>query len=303
MSYDLYFVKKAHGSVSETQIRTYLDQNVVNNASKIDDQWFWNNPDTGVYFSIQYYIHEDDEAIGAAQEALPLFEGYVNTNFVFNLNYLRPQFFGLEAFGFIAQFIQKNELYIVNPQAGGAPTQPDSDTLFENWNENNMASCINYFDDNDMVYCPAEVSNTVWAYNYGIKSIRNKLDIKLAVPKVIFYKKLEEQEIIRVAHWEQGTPSLLPVCDYFMLVKTKRRWFRTIKKYGLISYSAALAAFSQYLTDDESSESKIYGDEAVKKAQPLFAKTKFEQSLESFCELMPLEHLSNALPATRRPEL
>ena len=131
MSYDLYFYKRKETNISMDQIAKYLTDNLVG-VDKNAVQWFYENEDTEVYYSFEQNEREDDP------ESVELYESFTdfdNTGFSFNLNFMRPSFFGLEAFQFIDQFISDLNLFIFNPQSDSEnPYKPSKNELFDNWN-------------------------------------------------------------------------------------------------------------------------------------------------------------------------
>jgi hypothetical protein len=69
MSYDLFFYKRKENNLSENEIANYLTSNLVP-ASESGNQWFFENEDTEVYFSIDQNEPEDDP------EAIELYESF-----------------------------------------------------------------------------------------------------------------------------------------------------------------------------------------------------------------------------------
>lgn len=110
MSYDLYFYKSKGITLSEEQIGNYLTENLVPKNANVN-QWFYENQDTDVYYSFDQNESQDDpESI----ELYESFKDFDNTHFSFNLNFMRPCFFGLEAFKFVEHFIKDlNYQYLI----------------------------------------------------------------------------------------------------------------------------------------------------------------------------------------------
>ena len=112
MSYDLYFYKSKKTNITESQISKYLSANLIP-VNKEGNQWFFENEDTDVYFSIEINDPNDEP------DTIELFESFAefdNTGFSFNINFMRPSFFGEEAFLFVEKFIQDLDLFVLNPQ-------------------------------------------------------------------------------------------------------------------------------------------------------------------------------------------
>jgi hypothetical protein len=120
MSYDLYFYKQKGRQLSEKEIGDYLNEHLTV-PTEGGNQWFFQNEDTQVYFFVNHNEPEDDP------EAVELFESFAdfdNTHYTLNLNFLRPNFFGLEAFRFVDKFITDLDLFVLNPQSQTDPDNP-----------------------------------------------------------------------------------------------------------------------------------------------------------------------------------
>ena len=97
MSYDLFFCKPKGKSLSEEQIGNYLSQNLVAKGED-GNQWFYTNEDTGVYY---LFDHDEPDNDPESMELYESFEDFDNTHFSFNLNFMRPSFFGLHISPFV----------------------------------------------------------------------------------------------------------------------------------------------------------------------------------------------------------
>ena len=176
MSYDLYFYKKKGANISEKQISDYLTIN-INSTSKSDSQWISENENTVTYFSFDLNEPEPE----TDEEAIQLFESFndfENTHFTFNLNYLRPDFFGQDAFKFIDKFINELNLYVLNPQSitdPDNPLKPKEGELYQNWSAINSNNSATYFKEYDLEYLPLNKSNEIYNYNLNRTKIQEEL--------------------------------------------------------------------------------------------------------------------------------
>ena len=168
MSYDLYFYKEKGSSLTESEIANYLTDNLVQ-VNESGNQWFFENEETEVYYSIEVNELENDP------ETIELFESFKdfdNTHFSFNLNFMRPSFFGLEAFKFLEKFIKDLKLYVLNPQGDfETPYIPKEKDLFDNWNKTNLNASIDNFDEESNFY-PLEASNEIWNCNLCLLKLK-----------------------------------------------------------------------------------------------------------------------------------
>ncbi len=114
MSYDLFLKSE---SLTADEFESYFNSRPHYTLN--GDQAFYENEDTGVYFSFDYAPDE----LGTV---------------AFNLNYYRPHFFGLEAAPEVEAFVWAFNLTIDDPQIEGMSDGPFSvDGLLRGWNAGN----------------------------------------------------------------------------------------------------------------------------------------------------------------------
>lgn len=293
MSYDLYFYKLKGTSLTENQIASYLTDNLVP-ASEGSNQWFYENQDTEVYYSFdQNEPEEDPESI----ELYESFEGFDNSHFSFNLNFMRPSFFGLEAFQFIEQFVKDLNLYVFNPQSASEnPYKPTKEELFDSWNKTNLWSSSDHFDKTQSCYIPADKSNTIWNYNYNRSRLQNELGDQYFVPKIFYFKTKNANEVITVTSWTEHIPNVIPPADYFLLTRQYKKLFKTVKDNILVSRLTILNNFGSDFDEFEFPDCKIIHPNNAAKIKGKFNSIKSEQTLADFAERLPIENLYNAKP-------
>ena len=292
MSYDIYFYKSKGANISETQITNYLTDNLVSKDEN-SYQWFYENQDTGLYFSFDQNEPEDDPESIELCESFPDFD---NTHFSFNLNFMRPSFFGLEAFQFVEQFIKDLDLSILNPQMGSDPSKPTKKELFENWSETNLWASADRFDELGCSYLNTNKANEIWNYNFNKKRLQTKLGEQYFVPKMFFFKTKKTNEVITVSSWTEHIPNVIPPADYFLLTRQYKKMFRRVKDNILVSRQTLLSNFGAYFDEFEFQDCKIIHPTNAMKAKERFNSLKAEQVLADFAERLPLENLYNAKP-------
>jgi len=293
MSYDLYFYKSKGTSLSENQIAGYLTNNLVS-VNKESNQWYYQNKDTEVYYLFDQNKPDDEP------ESIELYESFKDfdtTHFSFNLNFIRPGFFGLQAFQFIEQFINDLNLYVLNPQsASDNPYKPTKKELFDNWNKTNLHSGSDHFDSLQSGYLPAEKSNEIWNYNFHRSRLQNELGEKYFVPKIFFFKKRQTNEVITVTSWTEHIPTVIAPADYFLLSRKHQKFFRTVKDNILVSRKRIMETLGLYFDDFSFKECKIIHPENAHKIKNIFNLLKAEYTLADFAERLPIELLFNAKP-------
>src|SRR5260221_3148782 len=146
MSFDLYFYTAKNHNLSSEQIAEYL---VAKGCVREDEfpQWIYSNETTGVYFSFETQPESDDpEDI----ELFDSFRAFENTHFTFNINFVRPNFFGLEAFPFVERFMSELDLYALNPQwqdNSANPSKETGDAYYSDWSRANLNFSADHFDE------------------------------------------------------------------------------------------------------------------------------------------------------------
>ncbi|KAF2335109.1 hypothetical protein [Flavobacterium daemonense] len=279
MSYDLYFFKSKENQITTNEIEDYLSLNLV---PEENNQWFFQNPDTEVYYSFEKTENKDN------------FESFETLNISFNLNFLRPSFFGIEAFEFVEKLVLDLDLYVLNPQSENEePYKPTSTELYENWNKTNLkVSSVHFHEQSN--YLEIEKSNSIWNYNFNRNSIQEKLGDSYFVPKMFFFKTKKNNEVITVSSWTEHIPNIIPSADYFLLTKVQKKWFKTKTENALISREELLNTFGEYLENHDFKGCKIIHPENAQKVKTIFNNVTSNIKLENFAERMQIENLFNA---------
>ncbi|PIQ20027.1 MAG: hypothetical protein COW65_17410 [Cytophagales bacterium CG18_big_fil_WC_8_21_14_2_50_42_9] len=295
MSYDLYFYKKKATHLPEEKIIDYLNNNLIS-TSESDTQWFVENEDTETYFSIDW----DEPAI--EEEDIDLFESFSDfdyTHFTFNLNFLRPDFFGQSAFGFVDRFIRDFDLYVLNPQSSidaDNPYKPNHGDLYENWAAINATHSERLFKEYELEYYPIDKSNDFYNFNLNRESIQESLGENYYVPKLYLFKTKADGKVITLATWTEHIPNVFPPADYYLLTKNYKKLFKKVEESGLISAQNLNNRFGHLLEDFEFKDCKIIHPEQASKAKDIFNLTKFEYTLKEFAERLPIEKVVNVTP-------
>lgn len=295
MSYDLYFYKRKSSNLTESKIAEYLTNNLTS-TSESDKQWFVENEDTETYFSFDQNEPETDE------ESIELFESFTdfdNTHFTFNLNFLRPDFFGQFAFGFVHKFINDLDLYVLNPQS---PTDPDNPikttgiTLYENWSGANFENSANLFKEYDLEFYPLDKSNDFYNYNHNKSRFQENLGNNYFVPKLYLLKRKTDGQIITLSTWTEHIPNVFPPADYFLLIKRYKKLFRTVEEAGLICSDTFNERFGNFLDNFDFENCKIIHPDNAEKVKDVFNTTKIEHKLVDFADRVQIEKLVNVKP-------
>ena len=294
MSYDLYFYKRTENKLHEKEISEYLNNNLTS-KNENDEQWFVEDEDTESYFSIDYNsLDLDEETI----EIFDKFYGFECTHFSFNLNFLRPDFFGLFAFEFVDKFIKELDLFVLNPQTSDTefPFKPIGRELYENWSKLNEVHSVDFFTEYELVFYPIEKSNDFYNYNRNRSKLQEKLGDEYFVPKVFLLQKKSDKEIFTLCTWPEHIPTILPLTDFYLLTKKHRKLLKTVEESGIISKSVFIDRFENFFDKYEFMNCKIIHPDFAEKVKKTFNSTKFESKLTDFAERVQIDKLVNVKP-------
>ncbi|HEY4063187.1 MAG TPA: hypothetical protein VGM30_14875 [Puia sp.] len=291
MSYELYFYRPKGSNLSERQIWDYLSSNLTP-VNESGNQWWFENEDTEVYYS---FDHNEPESDSKSIELYESFDDFDNTNFSFNLNFMRPTFFGLEAFQFVGTIMAELDMYVLNPQSNfEIPVKQSKEELFDGWNQTNLRASTDHFKEKEFTYIPPEKSNLAWEYNFNRKKTQDQLGENYFVPKLFFLKTKKENRAITLTTWTEHIPMVIPPADYFLLGRQYKKFFRTVKDQALISRKTLLKHFETYFDDFELKECRIIHPENAGKVKDRFNSIKPDEVLKDFAERVAMGYLYNA---------
>lgn len=294
MSYDLYFYKHREAQVSKSDISAYLTNNLCLPNGE-GNQWFFENEDTDVYFSFDLNEPDIDPDLNEPEK---VFE-YLYTYFSFNPNFLRPDFFGREAFLFVDKLINDFGLYVVNPQSNAEedyPVQPEVDELYRNWSELNARHSAHLYDELELQYYPQPASDAVWQYNFNKAELQADLGDEYFIPKIFILQTIVEKRIITFCVWPNHLPIIVPKVDYFFISRAREENTEIIEESGLISSQTFRKNFASYVSDFGMNKI-IYSADAERLAS-VFNKIEFEHQFNGFAEKLPFEKIVNVIPKT-----
>jgi hypothetical protein len=122
MSFDLYFCWQKNERVDFDAVWAWANQR--GNFSRTDNQQWYENPNTGVYFSLDF-----DPQGSVSTDDSPIPGNYFDSGLSLNLNFNRPSFFGYEAMPYVEELANRFGLSVVDNQADVGSvlmTQPES---------------------------------------------------------------------------------------------------------------------------------------------------------------------------------
>lgn len=211
MSYDLYFRKKEQKSLSQDEFREYFEPR--RNYKVEDKQAVYENEDTGVYFSFDY----TEVDVANKESEIPA----DNSSASFNLNFLRPHIFALEAEPEVANFIKAFGFLIDDPQISGNTSGIyTSEDFIRGWNVGNKFAYESIGKSNPDVMntsLPSADIEKYWRWNYNLNSLRKEKGENIFVPRIMFH--LVEGQVKSFTTWSDAIPTVFPVVDTVIIFR------------------------------------------------------------------------------------
>jgi hypothetical protein len=211
------------------------------------EQAWYENVDTGTYFSFEYgdpeFDSDEEEAeSGPAADSAPV---------SFNMNFYRPHTFGLEAVGEVEQFIRAFDLLVDDPQGAMIDGHFSAAEFLKGWNEGNefgyRAIVANNRTERPLVL-PRESLEKVWRWNSQRDDLQERYnEADVFVPRILF---LKENQIVRTAVvWGDGVAIAVPSVDRIIVPRRKYAPFRLFGKRedtALLTWDEAALLLSQF---------------------------------------------------------
>jgi hypothetical protein len=204
MSYDLY-LKPRNGRLDAGEFQAYFRDR--RNYDCDGNTAVYHCNDTGVYFSFEF------------DENTPNVSGYPIT---FNINYVRPSFFALEAEPQLSALISTFDLMVHDPQMNGMGTDDYSPEKFiEGWRRGNQFGYESVFDEpssrRDVHHLPVEKLTKVWKWNSTRSQLQTTVGQGKYVPLVFFLNV--DNKTVTASVWPDGIPIITPKVDYFFVAR------------------------------------------------------------------------------------
>jgi len=175
------------------------------------------NRDTGVYFSFGLF--------DGPQEPDPEAEGPAGPFVGFNLNYMRPHVFGLEAVGEVGAFVQAFEAAVYDPQTGGSGDASWSPELFlAGWNVGNRSGYEVMAEQGAKgVRVATDRIETAWRWNFGRAAMQDAYNAeeRAAFTPMLMWTVAKSGGAVRTAAtWTRGVATMIPaVAEAVILVR------------------------------------------------------------------------------------
>lgn len=225
MSFDVHLCVQDDSLDIDAAIAEFCGKNSDFTAAGGDPatQWFYQNESTGVYFWIDREGRDSDLA-----QALRA-EGLSYAGWTMGVNYMRPQFFALEALTILTELCHSAGLLVFDPQLNednARALQAESKVLIESWTSSNDLmgpGLIERQGENRPRYVFREVSNRIWKYHFLNESLYESIDLDIFLCTVRFIHANDSRIVYTAGLWTDSIATSLPECDYFIIFRNEMK--------------------------------------------------------------------------------
>lgn len=291
MSYDLFFYKRKTDPITKSEIETYLNT-LPNLEGNAENQWFFQNKESGAYWTFEYYPSDGNDTDDVEYDEG--FEDFEDTNFMFNINFVRPNFFGYEAFPIAEKLAEDLNLLIFNPQGDAIPKNYNKGAFEKEWIEANIRYAKNYFDDWGLNYLEENSSDYSWRHNLHRAELQNQYGNEYFVPKIFYVKKHDSRIVETLCVWPEHIPYILPKVDIVLVQKKIPKLFCSKKEEGLVRYSELIEQLGTYFLQEENY--LVLNPNEADKISKTFNRLKVFGSFDTYGEGVSLDKFVNGKP-------
>ena len=239
MSYDIKW-KGVNKRFTRNDFERYFSnrKNYQINAS----QAWYENEDTGVYFSFDYNDKTEEKKLDNSEY-----------DFSFSVNLFRPHFFALEAANELSAISEQFQLTLEDQQIEDVKTF-SAQNFVTAWNKSNESaykSLLSESLEETFYVLPTDILQRIWQWNYQKNKLQQKYGDDVFVPVVSL--GVSENHICSFSVWSDGISICVPNCiDQLILYKDdilqKKHKFFLRKKPEIcaIEYSVAQKLIEQF---------------------------------------------------------
>jgi hypothetical protein len=290
MSFDLFFCWNRHERIDFEAVCSWSD--AFGCFKRNDNQLWYSNEDTGVYFSLDFEPKQPSEG-----ESPEIPEGYFDTGLSFNLNFNRPSYFGYEAMPVVENLCKSFALFASDPQARDLEHQllrdVNSHDLLEGWLENNRNAILTMIEHADLETPPQmllEKSTYRWNYSNKRKELQRKCGEQMFVPTLSPIRRRGSSQVQLAFAYTQNVPCLVPDSDWVLVVRNRKAhlWSAAQSEVGILSARRFRELVSRHLENFDSSEGslQVLSPKATSDVNRHIQNCEFEYPKEEF-EVLP----------------
>lgn len=276
MSFDLDFYIKNNDERSDNDIHELFKKEFSVGDQEFASQVNYENERTGVYFLIDF--HEQDEIVDET------FDGFKSVNASCSINFVRPDYFGLEIFPKLESFSIRHNIFVSNPQIsddnGDSPKIYSEGELTNSWLENNQWATNRIKEEHELKFLDKERSDALWNYTSQIDDIENQIKEDIYIPNVFLFDSIITGKVERLICWPECIPIVIPKIDYYIIIQKKKKFLRSVEYPGIISFEN-LFEFVKDFVEVYDKDNEIY----VLRQEKADLLTKQFNQLETICSM------------------
>jgi hypothetical protein len=291
MSFDLFFCWNRQERINFEAVCSWSDDLAC--FERNDNQLWYRNEDSGVYFSLDFEPKQPAEGEGPE---IP--EGYFDTGLSFNLNFNRPSYFGYEAMPVVENLSRRFGLFAFDPQARDLENQlwrdVKSHDLLQGWLEHNRRAILTMIEHAGLDTPPQmllEKSTYRWNYSIKKKELQRKCGDQIFVPTLSPIRRRGSSEAQLAFAYTQNVPCLVPDSDWVLLVRNKKAhlWSTAHSEVGILSARRFRELVSGHLETFDSNEDslQVLSPKATSGVNKHIQNCEFEYPKEEFEVLAP----------------
>lgn len=305
MSFDLFFCWPRKERIDFTSVCRQAES--WGYFEQTDNQLWYRNEDTGVYFSLDF-----EAEAPADGEGPDIPEGYFDAGLSFNLNFNRPTYFGHEAMPIVERLAVNFALSVFDPQASDSEhlllTKVNADDLLRSWlrsNRNAILTMIEHAGVSTPPQMSLEKSMYRWNYAKNKKSLEATCGEQIFVPTLSPIRRTGSGHAQLAFAYTQGVPCLVPDADWVLVVRKKKThfWSAAESEVGVLSASRfrELAAESLRRFDSNGLSMRILPPECSSRVSKVIQTCEFEFPKQEFEVLAPDGFVDTEIDPANRP--
>jgi hypothetical protein len=238
MSFDLYFCWRNRERINFADVKAWAEG--IECVTPKDAQLWYSNPKTGVYFSFDF----EAQAPTSPEDGPDIPGGYFDSGLSFNLNYIRPSYFGLEAMPIVEKLASRFGLRVANPQSDlegpESAIVAESKALTESWlNDNQRAilAMIEQPNSSRPLSMPVAASLYLWRYGIAKEDLERACGEEVFVPGLVPVHRKGETKAGVATVYTESLPTIVPQCQWVFIVRRKRTFFRSKQGHDVAAIS------------------------------------------------------------------
>jgi len=290
LSYDLNFCRGKSCTYNWDDLSEWCLRRSPNFRKPAATQVWYENETTGVYFSFE---RQDTDWV---KEQAELSKLGALTDLTFNINFLRPTFFGREAMPFVTAVAKEFGLLVSNPQEDEIPLGPDTNALILNYVDHNARAAAAYLaqKDSSLIVMDAERSAAFFRHNSQYSRLVDRYKNDYFVPRMFLCRKKSTNEIFTFTTVSAGVFAIFPHTDMVVLTRERKRFLKKEMQLMFMDYGEFRALMGRIVSDASDVGMYVISEEHVDAVARVINDLRFEKS-EDF-ESIPPDRVIDFVP-------